>query len=557
MLPSQPHLTGKRKPDDSNPLNAVAAKRAKKELLVSQPNLTGKRKVDDSNPLLVAAAAKRAKKEAKAPSFNPPPVPFSSINDDSEVEQDVRAMEDESDHLRRNSRAHTTIESPLLSRNPALQFGSNGESSNTSRSRGKTKITDISTPLPENETPQIKRNKQLREGAMAAIGSGRAQTPEVNGNDTRHRRKSSVNGRGKRISSSFEATGILYQPHNSVSDGSFYKHIDADLPDSERIRQLLIWSSLRAAATPTPSTSKTPSSSSQPALPPPPPLPPLSSKAVQTLKSVQEDIVKMLAEKRIDLSLYSPEAGSSTTKPEDLLENEQNARNRYLEVTYSDYIKRADAENEAWKEVGFKYKTYGEKLQASLQERMAASTSTETTRSETRNIVEMEAELDKRLGSALEFKIDQIFSYVSAARATTYIAEKALNERFDIIASNLKSRLNPHPNPHLPNGVLSADSGSGSSTQTLTTYVTNPQSNSTPSGGVGSAVDLMRALTRVDKERPPGMVGDAAWRAAREVQRVGESGVAAVGERRLTGIPVTPRKAPGTPRRGNTPGRDR
>jgi kinetochore protein Mis13/DSN1 len=67
----------------------------------------------------------------------------------------------------------------------------------------------------------------------------------------------------------------------------------------------------------------------------------------------------------------------------------------------------------------------------------------------------------------------------------------------------------------------------------------------------------MRALTRVDQERPPGTVGDAAWRAAREVQRVGESGVGAIGERGLTGVLATPKKIPGTLRRGNTPGRDR
>lgn len=108
-------------------------------------------------------------------------------------------MEDEADHLRRNSRAHTTIETSLLSTNPALQFSSHG----------KMKVTDISTPLPENETPQIKRNKQLRQDMMNAIGNGRAQTREVSGNDTRHRRKSSVSSRGKRISSSFEATGVL------------------------------------------------------------------------------------------------------------------------------------------------------------------------------------------------------------------------------------------------------------------------------------------------------------------------------------------------------------
>jgi len=205
---------------------------------------------------------------------------------------------------------------------------------------------------------------------------------------------------------------------------------------------------------------------------------------------------------------------------------------------------RADAENEAWKEVGFKYKAYGEKLQASLQGRTAALYKhDQSIHPETRHADEIEAELDKRLGSALEFKIDRIFSFVNAARAKTYIAEKALNERFDIIASNLKSRLNPHP-PHPP-------SATADSTQMLT-YITNSRSTAIP-----DPLDLMRALTRVDKERPPGMVTDAAWRAAREVQRVGESGVGAVGERRLTGVPVTPKKMPGTPRRGNTPGRDR
>ena len=202
--------------------------------------------------------------------------------------------------------------------------------------------------------------------------------------------------------------------------------------------------------------------------------------------------------------------------------------------------------------MGFKYKAYGEKLQASLQERTAALHKPDQPTTDTRHTDELEAELDKRIGDALEFKIDQISSFISAARATTYIAEKALNERFDIIASNLKSRLNLHRGPS-----ASADPGS-SSTQVLTTYITNPRSTS--NGAAGSAadpLDLMRALTRVDKERPPGMVGDAAWRAAREVQRVGESGIGAVGERRLTGVPVTPRKTPGTPRRGNTPGRDR
>ena len=149
---------------------------------------------------------------------NSRPVAFSSTNDDLQVEQDVRAMEDEAGHLRRNSRVHNTIESSLLSTNPTIQLVSLDEPSDTSRSRGKMKITDISTPLPENETPQIKRNKELRQAAMAAIVD--------NGNDTRHRRKSSVTSRGKRISNSFEATGVLCEfTFHSMKEG--LKHSSA------------------------------------------------------------------------------------------------------------------------------------------------------------------------------------------------------------------------------------------------------------------------------------------------------------------------------------------
>src|SRR6266511_2793202 len=69
----------------------------------------------------------------------------------------------------------------------------------------------------------------------------------------------------------FNGVFFLYkpaQPHNSVLESSFYKHIDTDLHDPERIRQLLIWCSLRAAAAPASS-----SSASK--------LPPLSAEAVQ------------------------------------------------------------------------------------------------------------------------------------------------------------------------------------------------------------------------------------------------------------------------------------
>lgn len=91
--------------------------------------------------------------------------------------------------------------------------------------RGTERFIDVSAPLhsEEDETSQILRNKRLRAGAMVAVSSG---GPEIGtGGDMAvdpvtpprkpgqsapgsARRKSSV-GRGKRISSSFEATGII------------------------------------------------------------------------------------------------------------------------------------------------------------------------------------------------------------------------------------------------------------------------------------------------------------------------------------------------------------
>lgn len=121
---------------------------------------------------------------------------------DLEVEKDVRAMDDEADKLRRLSRARTTIDTSLLQSN--VRFP------DTSR-KGKSKAVDTLVPLTELETPTIQRNKQMRAGAMASIANGSDQKGRETGSMTPHgsRRKSSVSGRGKRVSTSFEATGII------------------------------------------------------------------------------------------------------------------------------------------------------------------------------------------------------------------------------------------------------------------------------------------------------------------------------------------------------------
>ena len=326
-------------PPQSQP---ITSKHVEPQRFASQPantNNAGPSKQPSKKFKAVAEGSSRGNTNSKSKSVGQERVAYP---DEEQAEKDVRAMEDEADSLRRNFRAQSMIPSSILNADSSLQFRSRTEPSTISRSKGKEKIIDTVVPLPDNDTPTIDRNKQLRSGAMAAITGG------SNGNHARpdHRRRSSVSGRGKRVSTSFEATGIIgkyapggyktlsdfyysVQPHNSVSENSFYKHIDADLPEPERVRQLLIWCSLRAA-----STSKPPSA------PPSPPLPPLSAEGTRALKAIQDDIVRMLAEKRIDVNTYSSGASSSKKSQEDLQENEQNLRNRQWEVTYTQHIQQ-------------------------------------------------------------------------------------------------------------------------------------------------------------------------------------------------------------------------
>lgn len=114
----------------------------------------------------------------------------------------------------------------------------------------------------------------------------------------------------------------------------------------------------------------------------------------------------------------------------------------------------------------------------------------------------------------------------SAAQAVL-IGEELLDHRFGVISDHLSAVTAAPPPPT----VSSAE---------------DPQ-------------DVLRALTRIDVQRPPGEVGEAARRARREVQR--NNGAS---ERRLTnvvpsgvlGTPVKDRRS-GTPKRERTPGMDR
>ncbi|KAG0702823.1 Mis12-Mtw1 protein family-domain-containing protein [Suillus ampliporus] len=608
MTPADPKPPGKRKAvDDVNPL-VQAAKRAKNQpngaskrkyigeeqpggLVIvraplsrpsspqnnyssSQPSITTTRAPSrppssHSQPITTSSIPGPSKPPAKkfksdssrAPTSAKPREVPSSTREEPELDEDIRQMESETVHLRQRSRAKDAID-------PSFKFPPS-----TPKHSSQRYPSDALHTLPNSETPQIERNKLLREGVSLPPRTPQTRTPQ-------HSRRTSMSARGKRISTSFETTGVIAQPHATVSDSSFYKHIDCDLPDPQRARQLLVWSAARAmtkiseaSSSSSKPQSKSKASSSGSGKDPPP----LDERKKQILKTVQDDFIRMLAEKKIDTSVYSHGPDGLVGDERNLKPNEQNVKNKEREIKFCEHIERAQAEADAWTQVDHFYNSYITNSKADLDRRRQAlqppssakakgkqrAASQEPlddwgwllpredelsddfrekidldlikrimsdARSESKNI------LDERI-AGVHFKVDSLFSFVNSAVQTTNVAESELDYRFSLLSLALSTRSRSLP-----------PSSNGSSLSSHLPLIQIGLSQPTPE----DQQDLFRALSRVDMDRPPAKVGDAARRAVREVQRVKEGGGFA-GERRLTGLPsgvgATPRKIPGTPRR--------
>ncbi|KIK94457.1 hypothetical protein PAXRUDRAFT_142814 [Paxillus rubicundulus Ve08.2h10] len=348
------------------------------------------------------------------------------------------------------------------------------------------------------------------------------------------------------------------------------------LPRTPQIHSLLAWSAEQAMSRMAEATS----SSAKPLKPPSKSStsrgtgpPPLDDRKKLILKNVQEDFIRMLAEQKIDISASSRASKGETSEGE--APNEQNVKNRAREVTFQQHINRAQAESDAWSRVDQFYHQYEVISNADLEKRRQALNPPSSAKAKGKQRETLQEPLDdwswllpregdlsdefkeqvdlelikqimsdppeplNREMEDLQFKIDSLFSYVNSAVHTTDMTEAELDHRFSLLSLALSARSHSLPPP------------SSSSSTSLSSHLPLTRGASHPPGE--SPRDILRALSRIDKERPPGKIGDAARRAVREVQRVQEGGSGGVGERRLTGLAIgvgaTPRKVPGTPRR--------
>ncbi|KAK9236645.1 Mis12-Mtw1 protein family-domain-containing protein [Lipomyces kononenkoae] len=168
--------------------------------------------------------------------------------------------------------------------------------------------TFISLPL--TDTPMIRRNQQLRQ-----------QAP--NG------RRSSLGLRGKRASSL--SGGLLAVPHADISPEDFYKHLDSDLPDPHRMKQLLTWCAHR-------SLEETKNWANEKWD---------HSPAVAIARVIEEQLLKDLTDGKISTSWWNrPDDEDRIRKP-----NPQNVANLAKIDEFKKRLERLRAEKKAWDEI--------------------------------------------------------------------------------------------------------------------------------------------------------------------------------------------------------------
>ncbi|EJU05128.1 hypothetical protein DACRYDRAFT_20665 [Dacryopinax primogenitus] len=398
-------------------------------------------------------------------------------------------------------------------------------------------------PLPVRDTPMISKNRELRKA-------------------TQERRRSSMGMRGRRISSGLGDEPSF--PHANLPHDIFYKHIhyDPEVPPAGRMRTLLQWCTYRAAQLET-----TPAADVQTIkrgkkadVTLTADLPTLSPDAVKLVKDIQEDVFRMIATNQVDTSTFS--ARPVGQGGEKLKVNEQNERNRERDAADQAYFEQCKQEELSWTSLIQSYNTIQTTVLKSIQSRMAdpASQSPQTlnvaqlgessrpaAQAATAELEESgqgETELEAKL-AALQLKVDTLHQSAHVLSQLAHRAERHLSSHQVTLRSRHQARSAPLPPLTAPSTLSSANPNAPLSG--LLSAV-RPDRRDTMAEGQDDPQLLLKALASKDVERQrKEEAGDD------EAERRREG----MADRRVTAVPPTPRRQPGTPGRRTTPGRSR
>lgn len=276
----------------------------------------------------------------------------------------------------------------------------------------------VQVELPVSDTPTIRRNQAMRREAGG--------------------RRSSLNSRGKRVSSS-GSNGVLVAPHKEVSPESFHKHLDPDMSEPQRMRQVLVWCFQRCLenhARKRKETEKTLSSTSD------------EVTAMNIARVIQDELIQDLMDSTISTSWWDRQANQSNIPAIGLKPNPQNEINKENIRACEARLQELEQEKKDWEAQLQKLREFNGPCEASLEEawiayldgnpQLAAIVSGSDPLKDTLGEIQKKSRI-------LEYKINMLKDAVQKIDALSKAAKLFLEQKFDRIIRLLSHRRVPDP----------------------------------------------------------------------------------------------------------------
>ncbi|KAF8339920.1 Mis12-Mtw1 protein family-domain-containing protein [Cantharellus anzutake] len=350
------------------------------------------------------------------------------------------------------------------------------------------------------------------------------------------RRRNSIDHRRQRSTSIGKSGGII-TPHPTVEPKQYHRHISAEIPPPQRMRQLLVWTSSYAHSQASSSSKRS--------------LPVLSAESTRILRRVQDAVIRQLADGSINTSVYSTKGKEGRSQP--LKSNPRNIKNQERLQKWGDNIARAKAEGEVWQDILKSANEYLSQTRVASQSRKeptladwlhhlderwrASAELAERTLQASSSIDEGEDVRLQEMLQEIHHDVDTLHSDVNTMSEVTRRVDAFLSKYFSAISLNIDSRGTRTGAPSAMDVITTIQPPSSISDDL---YHVDNESNSRDMFGA------LRALSRLEPGESRSEKSNAVMRAVNEL----EGGVT----RKITAVPQTPGR---TPRKASTPGRKR
>lgn len=342
-------------------------------------------------------------------------------------------------------------------------------------------------PVPDSETPMIRKNKELRAA---------------------QERRSSLGMRGQRASSSL-GRGEISIPHHSVDSAVFYKHISSTLPEPIRARHLLVFCAKRAADAEMKDKGKKRAVGS-------------TQEGDEIVDAIMAEFITTLAKGGVDTNVFAG-VGSSSIVP--LKPHPRNASNREVEAKMNTVIKRCKDEDRHWSALIHR----ANRKQTEVVNAISKKTASQSVPSFS-DLPESDLWMSRALQLAndvlgqgdgelashgdfedVEFKVDSLLQRSHSALQYSLQATRFLDGIFSALTSDLRARTQFGESSTLPGGGAETDAPDAVALLS-TTAKTKQTGGSKGKGKERDPMAMLRVLAAVDARDQSSAAVEAAAR---------------------------------------------